>query len=130
MAEPTSSRQVPMQVLALGLPRTGTSLMQAALSRLGYNDTYHSFDMLSRPQDILLWERASEAKFYGLGKTTHTERLGRAARPMCSGDRHVMRLFCDELIEVYPEAEVVLESWHKSFSTNVIGISSAAPQTS
>ena len=54
MAEPTSSRQVPMQVLALGLPRTGTSSMQAALLRLGHNDAYHSFDMLSRPQDIPL----------------------------------------------------------------------------
>lgn len=64
--------------------------MQAALSRLGCNDTYHSFDMLSRPQDIPLWERASDAKFYGLGKTL----TGRAAWPMCSGDRHAMRLFC------------------------------------
>jgi hypothetical protein len=36
--------------------------MQAALSRLGHNDAYHSFDMLSRPQDIPLWERASDAK--------------------------------------------------------------------
>lgn len=67
--------------------------MQAALSRVGYNDTYRGFDMLSRPQDISLWERASDAKFYGPGKTTHTERMGRAARPMCSCDRHAMRLF-------------------------------------
>ena len=29
--------------------------------------------------------------------------MGRATQPMCSGDRHAMSLFADELVEVYPE---------------------------
>lgn len=44
------SRLVPMEVLSLGMSRTGTASVQKALTILGY-PTSHGFDMHSNPQD-------------------------------------------------------------------------------
>lgn len=46
----TCHRTVPMQVLSLGMSRTGTASTKKALEILGY-PTYHGFDMHSNVRD-------------------------------------------------------------------------------
>ena len=48
------TRTVPMKVLALGLGRTGTASLRAALQELGFNDTYHMMNAsVENPPDCL-----------------------------------------------------------------------------
>jgi hypothetical protein len=47
---------MPMEVLCLGMGRTGTATMKAALTRLGYS-TAHGFDMHENPDDGIMWQR-------------------------------------------------------------------------
>ena len=87
-------RSQPMQVLVLGMCRTGTLSMTQALNTLGYK-TYHMYDeiapcgsiyyflwltrdfsLMSRrnailnPADVPHWHRAFDAKYSGKGKWT------------------------------------------------------------
>ena len=63
-----TGRSIPMQVLVLGLPQTGTSAMAQALRILGYHDVYHMSLCAANPPDMDLWIQAIEAKV--LGKRT------------------------------------------------------------
>lgn len=64
-----ATRTVPMLLLGVGLPRTGTSSLRQALTDLGYNDVYHmAAAMGENPRDCELWTEALEAKFEGKGK--------------------------------------------------------------
>jgi Sulfotransferase domain len=45
----------PMQILALGLPRSGTDSLRSALLILGYSCVWHGFDLPStRPSDCAI----------------------------------------------------------------------------
>ena len=55
-------RTVPMQVLSLGLPRTGTMSMQAALRILGYSDVHHGIRLIEQPTTSNAWEALVDAK--------------------------------------------------------------------
>ena len=58
-----------MRVLALGLGRTGTASLRAALQELGYTDTYHMMSAsVENPPDCLCWQDAFAAKYDGKGK--------------------------------------------------------------
>src|ERR1700761_8644992 len=59
-------RTVPMEVLALGLSRTGTLSMQEALTILGY-PTYHYAEIFANVQDADMWIEALDYKFKGKG---------------------------------------------------------------
>ena len=39
-----------MQILSLGMPRTGTMSMQAALQLLGYDDVHHGTHLIDNPK--------------------------------------------------------------------------------
>jgi Sulfotransferase domain len=62
-----SGRHVPVQVLHLAMPRTGTLSMKAAYEKLGI-PTYHGFDFIVNPEHQILWKRAIDAKYYDKGK--------------------------------------------------------------
>ncbi|OAR02278.1 hypothetical protein LLEC1_05426 [Akanthomyces lecanii] len=113
-------RVVPMRVLILGLGRTGTASMRAAMKRLGYVDTYHMMNCsIENPSDALMWMDALAAKYDGKGpKFTRAEwdQLLGHAQAVCDWPSIA---FAKELIEAYPEAKVVLtnrdvHSWHAS----------------
>ena len=63
-----STRTVPMQVLSLGMPRTGTVSMQAALETLGCKPTYHGYTSLYNIEHLPLWAAAFEAKYHNNGE--------------------------------------------------------------
>lgn len=112
-------RVVPMRVLALGLGRTGTASLRAALKDLGYEDTYHMMSAsVENPPDCLLWQDAFAAKYDGkgaFGRKEWDQLLGHC-QAVCDWPAVA---FAEELIEAYPEAKVILnsrdvDSWYKS----------------
>ncbi|KAK4503467.1 hypothetical protein PRZ48_004382 [Zasmidium cellare] len=115
-------RTVPMEVLSLSLSRTGTASMQAALSILGYK-TYHGFQAMAN-EHFDLWLAAYENKYHGkpspechkLDKQFFDKVIGRfgAVTDMPTSS------FAEELIDLYPDAKVVLvnrdeNAWYKSW---------------
>ncbi|KAL6891786.1 P-loop containing nucleoside triphosphate hydrolase protein [Trichoderma longibrachiatum] len=113
-------RVVPMKVLILGLGRTGTASMRAAMKQLGYVDTYHMMNCsIENPPDALMWMDALCAKYDGKGKPFTREdwdQLLGTCQAVCDWPAVA---FAEELIKAYPEAKVVLtnrdvDSWHAS----------------
>ena len=112
-------RTVPMKVLALGLGRTGTASLRAALKELGYNDCYHMMSAsVENPPDCLVWQDAFAAKYDGKGKFGREEwdQLLGHCQAVCDWPAVA---FAKELIEAYPEAKIIIttrdvDSWHAS----------------
>ncbi|OIW25318.1 hypothetical protein CONLIGDRAFT_673427 [Coniochaeta ligniaria NRRL 30616] len=113
-------RTVPMKVLLLGLGRTGTASIRAAMQQLGYVDTYHMMSCsIENPPDALLWMDALRAKYDGVGKPftrKEWDMLLGECQAVCDWPAIA---FAKELIEAYPEAKVILtnrdvDSWHAS----------------
>ncbi|KAJ7485339.1 P-loop containing nucleoside triphosphate hydrolase protein [Mycena latifolia] len=121
VVKPFAQRTVPMQVLGLGFPRTGTASLQSALETLGYVRTSHAFSVYaSGPAVMDMWIAAIRAKFYGEGTP-----YGREEWDQLLGDCQAVTasphvLFAAELIAAYPDAKVILtkrspESWWRSY---------------
>ena len=120
-----TTREVPMQVLSLGLPRTGTASMQSALHILGYHYTAHGFDLISQPKIGATWMEAVDAKFLKRGSP-----YGRAEFDAFLGHCAAVTdmpcaVFWKELMAAYPEAKIILverdvEDWYKSFDATII----------
>ncbi|GAB7324704.1 hypothetical protein MBLNU13_g08569t1 [Cladosporium sp. NU13] len=119
-------RVVPMQVLVLGLSRTGTNSLREALEILGYQSTYHGYAAaLENPRDCEMWLDALRAKFEGkgplFGKSEFDQLLGH-----CQAVTDIpAACFAPELIAAYPEAKVILsnrdiDAWHESVSQNLL----------
>lgn len=110
------------QVLALGLCRTGTVSMQAALNILGYS-TYHGMDYAVEPLKHARWERAINAKFYNTGHPDTPAQLddlspAQLADQLAKFDDLLAEysavtdvpcsMFADDLVRLYPDAKVIL----------------------
>ena len=94
--------------------------MQAALEILGFKPTYHGYTPLDNIGDCAKWIRAFEAKYHQRGPpfTRHDwdDLLGNYGAVTDSP----AICFAEELIEVYPDAKVILverdvERWYTSF---------------
>lgn len=134
---PMENRIVPMEVLVLGMCRTGTFCMvisiiysyllthcllvkaiMMALKQLGYNDVYHMKEVFLR-NDAEFWIAAMEAKYEGKGAE-----YGRKEWDHLLGDCMAVTdipaaMFAAELVAAYPDAKVILttrsvDSWYKS----------------
>ncbi|KAJ7161957.1 P-loop containing nucleoside triphosphate hydrolase protein [Mycena crocata] len=128
-------RTVPMKVLALGFPRTGTSSLKVALETLGYVKTNHGYRVFweSNPEVMPMWIAAIKAKFHGEGKL-----YGKPEWDRLLGDCQAVAdiphiLFAEELIAAYPDAKVVLtnrspDSWWNSYKDTVVKILSPTLQ--
>lgn len=64
----TRTRTVPMRVICVGMPRTGTASLRTALDQLGYDKCYHMLSTISNPLDVDMWLEAANDEHYGLGK--------------------------------------------------------------
>lgn len=125
MAPPQQTRQTPLKVLALGLPRTGTASMAQALTRLGFTHCAHGMDMLDDEAYAGRFEPLLDAKYFGgsapLDRAAFDALLGH-----CSAVTDMpCAMLWRELHAAYPEAKVVLverdvDAWYKSFSEGVI----------
>lgn len=121
---PPRVRTKPMEVLCVGFPRTGTESLQTALLKLGYDYTYHGWDILfEEPQQLLGWSRLCRKKWYGepngdvsISAAEFDELIGHCVAVTDT----VGSCFAAELIAAYPDAKVVLnvrrdeDAWHRS----------------
>ncbi|KAL6708101.1 hypothetical protein ACN47E_003535 [Coniothyrium glycines] len=121
------TRKRPMRILVLGMCRTGTTSLSAALRKLGY--TPHQMrDVLLRPKDLSLWQEAIDLTF----SLQEDSKQAPYARPefdkLLSEYDVVMDLpgcvFARELIAAYPDAKVILTSrkyadWEKSMQDSI-----------
>lgn len=96
--------------------------MHSALTTLNYPNPYHFSAMLDNVLECDLWIRALDAKFWGKGPPIHKDKafwdglLGHVGAITDSP----ANLFGEELVQLYPEAKVVLverdvESWYESW---------------
>lgn len=120
----TYTRQVPMQVLALGFSRTGTASMCAALHVLGY-PTYHFFRIFTSVRDADMWAEAYEAKYFGGDATLDRSFFDKLLGHVSAVTDAPAIGFARELIAAYPEAKVILwerdeQTWLESFEEGVI----------
>lgn len=120
----TRTRTVPMQLLSMGMCRTGCASMQKALEILGY-PCYHYFQNYAHPLNLPMWDEAIDAKYFGKGKPfTKTEWDQLLGHYAAITDVPAI-LFQEELMAVYPDAKVVLverdeDKWLKSFSDTMV----------
>jgi hypothetical protein len=106
-----------MKLIGAGMPRTGTLTQKLALEQLGFGPCYHWVNVLADLDQVELWNRALDGGgpwdevFAGCGATVDWP----------GG------YFYKELIEVYPEAKVLLsvrkpESWERSFRDTIVAL--------
>ncbi|KAK7977171.1 hypothetical protein PG988_004661 [Apiospora saccharicola] len=120
-------RTVPMQVLSLGFPRTGTSSMEAALKILGYGPVFHGEDILFNILDLEMAGEGLKAKYDP--ENARCQPFGREEFDQLLGEYQAVTdgpfcLFGPELMAAYPDAKVVLverplDSWYESFASTV-----------
>ncbi|KAH7024572.1 P-loop containing nucleoside triphosphate hydrolase protein [Microdochium trichocladiopsis] len=129
MANTTKDRRVPMQVLSLGMPRTGTASIREALRILLDEPVYHAFELLDHVDHCPRWEAAITAKF------SEKDRLSPLAQQQRQHLDEMLPLgdyaavtdmpavcFAEEMVAAYPHAKVILverdiESWFRSFDS-------------
>lgn len=101
-----------LKVIGTGFGRTGTNSMQVALEILGFGPCHHMFEIANNPLMKTRW-----GGFVGTGQTPDWESLFEGySSCMDWPSAHYWR----ELVEVYPEAHVILtwrstESWWASY---------------
>jgi len=121
-----SHRTVPMEVLSLGISRTGTLSMQDAYRILGYPNPYHYSSIFANILDADYWTELLRAK-YDRGAY-----VDKAAFDQLLGDSGAVTdtpcvVFWKELIDAYPEAKIVLverdvEKWLTSCRVLLKGV--------
>lgn len=103
-----------LEVIGIGLPRTGTMSLKLALEALGFGPCYHMIEVFSRPDHIEFWSDALETEppweelFRDFRSTTDT--------PAC--------FFWRQLTRQYPGAPCIVTTrdsgeWYDSFRSTV-----------
>ncbi|MCJ1350953.1 MAG: hypothetical protein MMC33_000935 [Icmadophila ericetorum] len=112
-------RTVPMKVLVLGYPRTGTSSIQKALEGLGFGPCYHMRNCINQnPRDCEMWVEALKAKYDGVGifGSEQWDQLLGDFSSLCD----LPAIACGaELMKAYPSAKIILtnrpvDDWYQS----------------
>ncbi len=119
---PKGIRTTPLEVLAVGLSRSGTDSLRKALVQLGYDHTYHGFDTPVTQGHAKHWHLLAKKKWQGqdgdAGITVNDfdQILGHCA----AVTDMPAAAFAPELIAAYPKAKVILNtrrdinSWYDS----------------
>lgn len=120
---PEKENPMEMEILILGMPRTGIISLRTGLAQLGYK-CFHGQMMDKFPELYPLWEEALRAKYLDEG-----ELFGRAEYDKLLGDYNVScnfpgTLVAADLIAAYPNAKVILtnrdvDAWLRSMHQSV-----------
>ena len=132
---PKKTRQKRMQVLALGMSRSGTESLRRALQILGYDHVFHGFDMIeSIPMSSKSWVLLGRRKFAIQNPVTGDSGISREDFDALLGHCEAVTdqppsIFAAELINAYPEAKVILnhrdvDSWYRSSVNAFMGLQS------
>ncbi|KAK0115675.1 hypothetical protein ONS95_000057 [Cadophora gregata] len=127
-------RTVPMEVLVLGLCRTGTMSMRIALEKLGYENVYHFSSVFEHETHPELWISALKAKYEQKGKES-TNQFSKEYWDDILGEYSAVTdipcaCFAPELIAAYPNAKLILTtrsstSWHTSVLRTIHALQSS-----
>ncbi|PYH68031.1 sulfotransferase family protein [Aspergillus vadensis CBS 113365] len=123
-------RTKPLQVICVGLPRSGTESLSRALTQLGFK-TYHGWDIVfDDPPYAQGWAQLAERKYSGV--------QGPGDAPITRDEFDCLLGHCDavvdtaaamfsvEMIQAYPEAKVILntrrdvDAWHRSAMNTLV----------
>ncbi|KAJ6032637.1 hypothetical protein N7540_003369 [Penicillium herquei] len=125
LIEQTPSPEKPpkMEILLLGMPRTGTISIRVAFEVLGYIP-FHGRMMDEMPRFYPLWTEALQAHYLKVGKPftrLEYDKLFDGFNVSCNMPG---TLLADELIKAYPEAKVIVstrdvDKWLKSMRQSV-----------
>jgi len=77
--------------------------MQEALLTLGFAHTYHGFDTIDHPADMLRWEAAADAKYLGKGTPYGREEWDALLGHCAATTDAPCAIFWEELLDAYPE---------------------------
>ncbi|KAJ5619114.1 hypothetical protein N7510_003098 [Penicillium lagena] len=123
---PAGKRRKPMQVLAVGISRSGTESLREALHVLGFDHTYHGFDTILPPSSLEATYRLLQKKY------TTAPTPGEQSAKLTAEDFDTIlgdsvgvsdllaAEFAPELIAAYPNAKVILnvrrdlDGWYRS----------------
>ncbi len=127
---PPRKRTKPMEVICVGLPRSGTESLQQALLTLGYDHTYHGWDIVYDEQiHSPGWVALARKKWFGADLSSSSSP---SSPTITAADFDALlghsvavtdaaaSIFAAEMIAAYPEAKVVLnmrrdvDAWHRS----------------
>lgn len=126
---PPRKRTRPMEVLAVGISRSGTESLRQAIEILGVSPTFHGFDAMLPPSILQEFYRLVDKKWCkpaGPNAATGSLKLTREDFDHLWGNHVAVTdlpaaTFARELIHAYPEAKVILnhrrdvEDWHRSY---------------
>ncbi|KAJ0304774.1 hypothetical protein COL516b_005550 [Colletotrichum fioriniae] len=122
----------PPMVLAVGMLRTGTNSLAAALSELGFKHVFHGLDSRTKPTHWAFFERAAIATWPEVnakGQTPTPTPFTRKDWDELFGPYDaVTDLSCFwalQLVDAYPNAKIILterdfDKWFPSFDSQVI----------
>ena len=136
------TRTVPMEVLAVGLPRSATESLQSALLTLGYDHCYHGWDYVTDLDYLPYWARLCRQKHYN--SSSRWSLFPEASKPaqLSAADfdqviGHCRAItdsgaaaFAYDLIHAYPDAKVVLnkrtdlDAWESSVDKSLVKLGS------
>jgi Sulfotransferase domain len=111
------------------MTKTGTASIAEAYRILGYKDVHHGFQcIIETPGDFDVFSRAADSTFPNLPTYTgvpFTRAEWYEAFGSCEAVTLIASFFAPSLIEVYPDARVVLverdvEIWYKSMDANLL----------
>ncbi|KAB8069394.1 hypothetical protein BDV29DRAFT_51256 [Aspergillus leporis] len=121
LPSPAQERTQPMQVLAVGIPRSGTESLREALHILDIKHTHHSFDTILRPPSSLQATYRLLQKKYTDQPYTITAEAFDTILGSCVGVTDLLAAeFAPEIIVAYPDAKVILnvrkdcDGWYRS----------------
>jgi len=106
-----------LRVIGAGVGRTGTLSLKGALETLLGGTCYHMFEVFAHPEDIERWRQAASSGGNVDWATMLGDYVATTDFPAC--------LFWRELLELYPDAKVLLstrsdsQTWWESASQTI-----------
>ncbi|KAK0705532.1 hypothetical protein B0H67DRAFT_604329 [Lasiosphaeris hirsuta] len=124
---PPRVRVRPMEVICVGLPRSGTESLQQALLHLGYDYTYHGWDIVYDDEcHSPGWAALARKKFYeGVSPLPAADFDALLGHSVAVTDA-AASVFAADMIAAYPRAKVVLnmrrdvDAWQRSLETTLV----------
>ncbi|TIA07784.1 hypothetical protein D6C80_09590 [Aureobasidium pullulans] len=120
---PEPSKGVEMEVLLLGMPRTGTISLLSAFKVLGYKP-FHGSMMEQYPHLLNIWLEALKAKFFGISSPYGRKEFDKMFDGWNVACNMPGSLLAEDLIKAYPNAKIVLSTrdvskWQRSMRDSV-----------
>ena len=131
LPEPKRSRDRPLEVLCLGLSRSGTMSLFSALKLLGYGEVYHGITFSRRAADSVAWVRLLNMKYNhsplvaDMCPSITVQDFDKVIGDCASVTDVIGCAFWPELLRAYPDAKVILnyradvDGWQRSMMNTV-----------